>query len=76
MRITIDEKEKETRFENLNCGDVFAYDGNFYIKTHDVEFCGLESNCVNLSDGASGLIVECEWVRPYDAELILTEREV
>ena len=58
-------------FENVKCGDVFLYEGNYYIKLADVLYSVDDRNgynCVMMSDGDVNYVEEGERVELINGE--------
>jgi hypothetical protein len=69
MKISKNEPNNIT-FEDVNCGDVFFYEGDYYIKLDDILFDRDHNdyNCVYLSDGITAYIEENEIVELVNGE--------
>ena len=70
MRI-IEVPKRFTKFDELKPGDVFNYDGNWYMKIDIINMPAF--NTVNLETGTLGYIVPYSKVDYQDAELRVEE---
>ena len=69
MKISKNEPNNIT-FTDVNCGDVFLYEGDYYIKMDAVLYDSNHSgyNCVYISDGIATYIEENEIVELVNGE--------
>ena len=72
MRI-IEEPKHFTNFGELKLGDVFNYDGVWYIKIDTVQSEMSNFNAVNLETGISAYITQYSEVEYQDVELRVKE---
>ena len=72
MRI-IEEPKKFTNFEELKHGDVFSYDGVWYMKIETIRNEKSEFNAVDLQTGTLNYIATYSYIVYQDAELRVNE---
>ena len=62
-------------FKSANIGDLFEYDGNYYIKTETADYpggCPIQVNAVNLKNGKLVRFLLDNKIYLLDAEMIVT----
>ena len=72
MRI-IEEPKKFSNFDDLKLGDVFNYDGVWYMKIDTIRSEKSEFNAVNLQTGTLDYIATYSYIVYQDAELRVSE---
>jgi len=69
MNVKDERKGTDKRFEELMPGDIFEFEGNFLMKTEDIEYDGDILNAVNVADG-DFRILQLDWyVTPLVVQL-------
>ena len=67
----IDNARKEFEFNELVIGTTFKCDGNYYIKTMEIETPDSRYNAVCLDDGEYEFFTQDYDVLPFNCELIV-----
>lgn len=67
----IDNGRGEFEFNALGVGTTFKCDGNYYIKTREIETPDGRYNAVCLDDGEYGFFAQDYNVIPFNCELIV-----
>lgn len=68
MTITKTMSENTKRFEDINCGDVFEYNGDYYMKIYIPQNM---NNAVHLDNGEALFFHDSKYVTLVDHELII-----
>lgn len=73
MEIVYKDKRK-VAFDMVAIGDVFSYNGDLYMSTHEVSAIGTGdvSNAVNLANGEAACFDENDAVIPVKAQLVIS----
>lgn len=69
---------KSYSFKFANIGDLFEYDGNYYIKTETADYpgnCSIQVNAVNIQSGRLARFLSDNKIYLLDAEMTITRKE-
>ena len=69
----IDNRKKSIEFENVKYGEVFGYNGNFFMKINETycDECGDYDNSVNIENGELNYFKDDIFVMPVKCKLVI-----
>lgn len=71
MQVSDKRVKNNTTFESVGIGEVFCWEGKFWMRTKLCVVSGTFCNAVNITDGSLLAFENYEYVEKLDAELII-----